>query len=957
MLSFNVAQFGSVATGATGTAQTVNFTFNSSASGAMPVIEEAGAAAPDFAIVSGGTCGNNPAGGAGSSCTVNVSFQPHAAGNLSAKLMMVGSQDTVLGSITLQGVGTGSAIQIQPGTQAAIDTGLKSPSQIALDAAGNIYIADSGFNAVQMYAKGASTPTAVGTGLTAPTGVAVDGAGDVFIADSGTGTVVAVPNSPNGLVASGQVTLKTGLGTNLKLAADTLDDLYISDPANGRVVELTSLNIASGLFSPSEIDITGFTAPSALAIDPSNDLYAADGSNLIEVAPRGTQTTLLSSLGTVSGLAVDPSGSVYVAQSGGTLRIPDESGTLNPADAVVVAPSVTAPASVAVDQSQDVYIADSTAEDILSISSNASVNFGILSSPSSTASANFTILDVGNAPLNVSGFTGTADYSGSSSNCSGTPIAIGASCAMTVTFSPGPGDQGTLTGEVVVQSDAANSPIGVSATGVGAPLAASTTTFAVSNATVNGAPAAITVTPASGTTPVPTGQVNLTVTGNGITPVTLSGTLSNGTVTLTPTNLPVGTYQFTVQYVGDRVYANSSATSSVKVGAGAVSLSQPSMSQVQKQNPFYPYVLSVQSGSDEPYDGSVTQFVAMAYYTVTVIPTNGQPLIGQTYYDNTGKQQVNYGSVSFQNAPSSTCAAIPVQANGTAQFDPSCLTINTSNSSIPNILTTYTVTPVYSPTGTGSASSSTNPNYTAFTGTSINYTALRNPMVSISSNPGSMTVAKGSSATATMTLTSILGYGVAGQNALLNNYSLPVQLACDGLPAYASCTFVYPNPDPSDPTAVHVGPTPGTVLSIQGGTAAPCTVAQGCSGPGTVIMTITTNVPTGVAMLRSRSTGTVFLAMLGLGALGFAFGRKRSLRSRLGTLAVLVLCCGILAGASGCSTTQLGGATAQVTPSGTYTVQVTAKQVGSQTITQNPYITYGNGNQMSLPFTMQVTIQ
>jgi hypothetical protein len=208
-----------------------------------------------------------------------------------------------------------------------------------------------------------------------------------------------------------------------------------------------------------------------------------------------------------------------------------------------------------------------------------------------------------------------------------------------------------------------------------------------------------------------------------------------------------------------------------------------------------------------------------------------------------------------------------------------------------------------------------------------------------------------------MTLTSILGYGIAGQNALLNNYSLPVQLACDGLPAYASCTFVYPNPDPSDPTAVHVGPTPGTVLSIQGATAAPCTVAQGCSGPGTVIMTITTNVPTGVAMLRSRSTGTVFLAMLGLGALGCAFGRKRSLRSRLGTLAVLVLCCGILAGASGCSTTQLGGATAQVTPSGTYTVQVTAKQVGSQVITQNPYITYGNANQMSLPFTMQVTIQ
>src|SRR5580698_4113100 len=140
------------------------------------------------------------------------------------------------------------------------------------------------------------------------------------------------------------------------------------------------------------------------------------------------------------------------------------------------------------------------------------------------------------------------------------------------------------------------------------------------------------------------------------------------------------------------------------------------------------------------------------------------------------------------------------------------------------------------------------------------------------------------------------------------------------------------------------------------GRCCPCTVAQGCSGPASVAMTISTNVSTGVAKVE-RPTGTVFLAMLGLGALAFGFKRRRSLRSSPGTLALLVVCCGILAGASGCSTTQLGGITAQVTPSGTYTVLVTAKQVGSQVITTNPYITYGSAGQMSLPFTMQVTIQ
>ena len=956
MVSFNSAPLGTTVVGTPTAATTVTFSFNTGETPGSIVIQESGAATPDFTIASGGTCKAGTAVAAGSSCSVNLTLSPHAAGSVSAKLLMLDGSGNLLASMPLSGVGSGPAIQLLPGAQGTIGGGLKTPSQVAVDAARNTYIADSGFSAVQMYAKGSNTAINVGTGLTSPTGVAVDGAGDVFIADGGSGTVVAVPNGPTGLLAGAQVTLKSGLGTNLKLAADSDNDLYISDPSNGRVVELSNVGVTASIFPQTENDITGFTAPSAIAVDSNGNLYVADGSNLIEVTPTGTRTTVLTSLGMALGLAVDPSGSVYVAQSGGTLRIPNESGTLNPADQTMVAPSVTAPTSVALDPDQNIYIADSTAEAVQIIGSDAFVNFGTLSSTTATASANFTILNDGNAALNISGFTGTADYSGASSNCS-SPVAVGGTCAVTVTFSPGPGNQGTLTGQVVVQSNSANQPNSIGTTGVGAPLAASVTKFTVNNPTVNSAATVITVTPATGTTPVPTGQVTLAVTGNGVTPVTLNGTLSNGTVTLTPTNLAAGTYQFTVTYQGDRAYAGSNSTSSVAVGAGTVTISQPTIAQVQKNNPAYPLVLGNSAGAAEPYDGSAQQFMSISYYTVTVLPANGQPLIGQPVYDSSGKLTgTNYGTITFQGASTATCASIPVQSNGTAQFDPSCLTIDTSNSSIPNIMSSYTVTPVYSPTGTYNNISYTNPNYTSFTGTSLNYSALRNPLVAITSNPATLTVAKGSSVTATMTLASVLGYGIAGQNALLNNYSLPVQLSCDGLPAYATCTFVYSNPDPSDANSVHVGPAPGTVLTV-GGVTGPCTVAQGCSGPVSVAMTITTNVPTGIAKLERRPTGTVFLAMLGLGMLGLAFGRKRSLRGRIGTLAVLALCCGILAGASGCSTTQLGGNSPQVTPSGTYTVQVTAKQVGSQTITQYPGITYGNGNQMSLPFTMQVTIQ
>jgi hypothetical protein len=314
---------------------------------------------------------------------------------------------------------------------------------------------------------------------------------------------------------------------------------------------------------------------------------------------------------------------------------------------------------------------------------------------------------------------------------------------------------------------------------------------------------------------------------------------------------------------------------------------------------------------------------------------------------------MNYGSVTYQGASTPGCAPIPVAADGTAPFLTTCFSIDTSNNSIPDVLTSYTITPVYSPAGTGSSAGFTNPNYAAATGTSISFTAVRNPLVQISSSPSSLSVTRGSTTTATLILTSVLGYGYAGHGALLNNYSLPVQLACDGLPAYATCSFSYPTPDPTDPQSVDVGPPTGTIIT---GTT-PCTVAQGCFGPGKVIITINTNVSTGSLASLHRGRGAVeFATMFGLGLLGLAFGKKRSIRPGLPMLVCLLLCAAIMAGIGGCSTTQLGTTSGTATPAGTYTVIVTAKQVGSQVITANPYIVYGNGNQMSLPFSIGVTV-
>jgi hypothetical protein len=476
---------------------------------------------------------------------------------------------------------------------------------------------------------------------------------------------------------------------------------------------------------------------------------------------------------------------------------------------------------------------------------------------------------------------------------------------------------------------------------VGAPLAASTTTLTVTKPTVTNAPVVVTVASKSGTGPVPTGNVTLTVTGNGLTtPIITTSPLANGTVTFNATELKTGSYTFTVSYGGDRVYGTSTASTTATVGTGSVMIIQPAASAV----PIY--VLSEGQGSQEPFDSSQNPF--LYNYPVTVKAADGNPLVGMPIFNSKGVQTgTDYGAVTFQVSPgnpvcSGTAAIVNVNADGTAPFATDCLNINTSNNQIPDLATSYTFTPVYN--------GDTDPNYAPATGTPVTLIALRNPMVIITSNPSSLNVTAGSSATATLTLTSLLGYGVAGATGSLNNYGLPLELECDGLPAHASCTFSYPAHDPSDPNSVACQTSSLT-----------CSVTVTPTTPGKVTMTVNTNAPVGTSSLRLGPSGTTFAAMFGLGLFGLTLRRKRSLRGLVLTVVCVLLCSGMVAGVTACSSKQLSAAPILTTPGGTYTVTVTAKQTGSRVVPGSQagqtITVYGNQNQMSIPFTMKVTVQ
>jgi hypothetical protein len=916
---------------------TVYYSFAGSVTPARFVIQEDGVTTPDFTVVSGGTCAAgttypiplSSTSSAVSYCTLNVAVNPQHLGSVSAQLLMQTSQTvgdqtvyTTAATTVLHGTGIAGAIVTTPAWESAIGGSLKTPSQVATDVLGNLYVADAGLGQVLIYpaGSGASTsPVSIGTGLTAPTGVAVDGNGDVFIADSG--SVYEVPFAATGLNAAGQLTLVAGLGANLRLAVDGLGHLYVADPQNGQVVELYNLAGSSGAFGQSVVSLTsGFKAPSAVAVDAGNNLYVIDGSNLFEIS-NNVQSTLLTTLTNATGVAIDPSGAVYLSSSGGTVRIPYTSGALAPADQTTIATSVTSPAAVAVDNTGNVYLADAAAENVHVVSTNGSLNFGSVPL-GDQPSLNATITNDGNAPLTITGYTSSnpIDYSASDGTCIGnSPIASGGNCLVDVLLAPGPGQQGTLTGQIGIQSNAADSSAVVNTTGIGAPLAISTSSLSVSaSSEVVNTQVTVTVKAQNGST-VPTGKVTVSFTTVTGATGTVSGTLTNGSLTLTLSPVAAGNQNFTVAYQGDRVFGSSTATSAAIVAKSAIS----SLALPANPPSYLPYVLE-QNGST-PYDASPQYWEYN--FTVTVNAAVGQPT----------------GTVTFMDGTSAACPAQsgqaiqPLNPSGQATFATSCLPMPQNVTYTP-IVSTHMITPVYG----GDA------NYQAFTGQTVTFIAVRSPVVAIASSPAALNVKSGSTASADLTLTSTLGYGFAGKGQQLNDYNFPVTLACSNLPPHATCSFTYPNPDPNISTAVDI-PCTGTTAA-----------ADDCS-TGLATVTINTNVPVGTTTSQiAQPAPVVYAAMFGLGMIGLFFRRRVGQKGRLLLMLCLTMLSGVLACSfTACSTTNLSPASVLTTPAGTYAVTITAQQVGSQVITlpTGPITIYGSQNQVSLPFTINVTVQ
>ena len=518
-------------------------------------------------------------------CWIQVTFTPTGPGLRKGALQATVSSGAVY-NIALTGIGSGVSLVVDGGAQTVVNaTGLGAVTGIAIDAAGDQFIADPANNrVVELPAQPAgAAQTTVGTGLSAPQAVAVDAAGNVYIADTGNNRIVMIPPAASG---AAQTVLGTGFSAPQGVAVDQFGNVYVADTGNARVVEIPA-NIAQSQATLFQFNSNSafFSKPVAIAVDSLGNVYVADPGvkQIYEIPPGGgdmqnviSSPAQLRSVDTTltnpSGLAVDAAGNVYISDATNNVVAEQPSSTGPGAAAYNLSfTGLKGPAGLALDASGNVYVADSGNSRVLEMNRTAPlVNFGSVGVFQPALSANLVLDNIGNQNVQLGSpvFVATGSTTeltvadSKSAPCSGTLLYAGLTCTLNSTFLPD--SAATFSESVVIQGGTGNGGVTANLQGIGvAPLAAITTTLStppVTGGTTAAATATVTQphgvnTPTGTVTFVYTVNEGNTARGGSTTTVTVplvAGTNGSATAVLNLSGLlPARRYSIVATYNGD----------------------------------------------------------------------------------------------------------------------------------------------------------------------------------------------------------------------------------------------------------------------------------------------------------------------------------------------------------------------------------------------------------------------
>jgi uncharacterized protein (TIGR03437 family) len=310
---------------------------------------------------------------------------------------------------------------------------LKFPYGLAVDLAGYLYIADLGNNRVRRVAPDGIITTYAGGGhagpgdggpastaqLQTPRNVAIDTAGNLYIAEfeghrvrkvTPDGRIATVAgNGVAGYRGDGSVASNAQLAFPAGLAIDRTGALYIADSQNQRVRKILPggaiITVVGGSTS------TTLLSPIAVAVDTAGNIFAADSTNLVHCySAAGAWNTFAGTgapgysgdggpaqsamLADVRDLAVDFSGNLLIADSVRVRRV-DSSGRIQTVagdgylravgdGAQAANAMLSQPSAVALDAHGNLYIADTGTQRVRQVSSS-----GVITTLAGTGTAGY----------------------------------------------------------------------------------------------------------------------------------------------------------------------------------------------------------------------------------------------------------------------------------------------------------------------------------------------------------------------------------------------------------------------------------------------------------------------------------------------------------------------------------------------------------------------------------------
>jgi hypothetical protein len=324
----------------------------------------------------------------------------------------VTSSNTYLWSL-LAGSPGGSGSFDTTGPQASFNT----PSGVAVDSAGNLYVTDSNNHTIRKITSAGTVSTlagsagisgtADGTGgaarFSSPWGIAVNSAGDVYVADTGNQTIRKVTAAGVVTTLAGSAGLSgsiDGTGSAARfnspngVAVDSSGNVYVADTYNHVIRKITSTGVVTTLAgtagSSGSVNGTGsaarFKNPYGVTVDSSGSVYVSDSGNytIRRVTSAGVVTTMAGTAGLTGSangtggaarfynplnVTVDGAGNVYVGDAGNHLirkvtssgvvtTLAGTAGSIGSIDGTGSAARFYYPTGVAVDSTGNIWVAD-----------------------------------------------------------------------------------------------------------------------------------------------------------------------------------------------------------------------------------------------------------------------------------------------------------------------------------------------------------------------------------------------------------------------------------------------------------------------------------------------------------------------------------------------------------------------------------------------------------------------